>query len=79
MSEVKLLNFEVVELTGATKEDAFNKAPFFISGDATQSYKKWEEKQEGVITDAMKREFFISYLNFIEFSNYLFIKFNIRK
>jgi glutaredoxin-related protein len=62
MSEVKFLNFEVVELTGATKEDAFNKAPFFISGDATQSYKKWEEKQEGVITDAMKREFFISYL-----------------
>ena len=49
MSEVKFLNFEVVELTGATKEDAFNKAPFFISGDATQSYKKWEEKQEGII------------------------------
>jgi hypothetical protein len=62
MSEVKFLNFEVVELAGPTKEEAYKQAPFYISGDATQAYKKWEEKQEGVITDAMKKEFYINYL-----------------
>jgi hypothetical protein len=29
MSEVKFLNFEVVELAGPTKEEAYKQAPFY--------------------------------------------------
>ena len=57
-----MINFKSVELMGATKEAAFEAAPFFIQGDATQAYKNWEKKQSGIITDAMKKDFYMEYL-----------------
>jgi hypothetical protein len=44
-----------------------SKHHFIISGDATQAYKKWEEKQEGVITDAMKRG--VLHINYLKKKN----------
>lgn len=56
-------NFQVLEVTGATKEEALEKAPFSIMGDATQAYKNWAKKQTDAITEALKKEFYIDYLN----------------
>ena len=33
------LNFEVLEVSGANKNEAMAKTPFTIMGDATQAYK----------------------------------------
>lgn len=60
--ETKFINFKKVEVTGRTKEEAFNAAPFQINGDATKAYKNWKEKNPGAITDAAQKEFMIEYL-----------------
>ena len=62
MDNVKVLKYDKAELVGATKEEAFAMAPFFIQGDATQAYKNWEKKQTGVITNQMKDDFYLAYL-----------------
>lgn len=61
-NEVKVVKFDKLEVVGKSKKEAFESAPFFIRGEATQSYKNWEAKQEGAITEAMKTEFYMNYL-----------------
>ena len=60
--ETKFLNFKKVEVTGATKEEALEKAPFQVIGDATQSFKNWKKKQTTGVTEAMTKEFMLEYL-----------------
>jgi hypothetical protein len=60
--ETKFLNFKRVEVTGATKEEALEKAPFQVIGDATQAYKNWKKKQVTGVTDAMVKEFMLEYI-----------------
>jgi hypothetical protein len=60
--ETKFLNFKKVEVTGATKDEALEKAPFFIQGDATQAYKNWKKKQLNGVTEAGTKEFMLEYL-----------------
>lgn len=56
-------NFQVMEVTGATKNEALDKAPFSIMGDATQAYKLWAAKQVNGITEAAEKEFYLDYLS----------------
>ena len=56
------MNFEKLEVTGSTKAEALEKAPFFIQGDATQAYKNWRSKMTGAITEADVKQFFLDYL-----------------
>jgi len=56
------LNFKHLEVVGETKQDALDSAPFKVLYDATQAYKNWMEKQEGTVTEAMKKNFYIEYL-----------------
>lgn len=58
----QVLNFKKVELTGTSKAEAFEKAPFYIQGDATQAFKLWKGKQTEAITDRSMRDFMIDYL-----------------
>lgn len=58
----QFLNFEVMEVNGATKEEALAKAPFSIMGDATQAFKNWKAKQVGGVTEADKKQFMLDYL-----------------
>ena len=56
--------FTRVELTGTTKKEALDKAPFSIMGDATQAYKLWLKKQNTEkLTDNDVKEFMLEYLN----------------
>ncbi len=59
---VQMMNFKRMEVTGATKEEALEKAPFSIMGDATQAYKIWKKNQTGGVTDADKKQFMLDYL-----------------
>ena len=59
----QFLNFKVMEVTGATKEEALEKAPFDIMGDATQAYKLWKKKQVNGVTEADKKQFMLEYLS----------------
>lgn len=58
--------FRTLEVTGNTKEEALESAPFNVPVDrwvnATQAFNNWREKQTGAITDAAIREFKINYL-----------------
>lgn len=58
----KFLNFKVLEVTGATKQEAMDKAPFFIQGDATQAFKAWKAKMTDGITEKDIKDFCIGYL-----------------
>ncbi len=58
----QIINFKKVEVCGATKAEAFEKAPFFIQGDATQAFKTWKSKQTEGVTDKMIKEFCLAYL-----------------
>ena len=58
-----MMNFKKVEVTGATKEEALEKAPFEIMGDATQAYKTWRKKQLNGVTEADKKQFMLDYLD----------------
>ena len=58
----QILNFKTIEVTGATKEEAFAKAPFGIMKDATQAYKLWLKKQVNGVTEADKKQFMLDYL-----------------
>lgn len=65
MEKQTFLNFKTLEVTGATKQEALNNAPFKVLYDATQAYKNWMEKQkqEGTtVTEAMKKNFYVEYL-----------------
>lgn len=58
----QFLNFKVMEVVGATKEEALEKAPFDIMGDATQAFKIWKKKQVHGVTEADRKQFFLDYL-----------------
>lgn len=59
----QILNFKVMEVTGATKDEAIAKAPFSVMGDATQAFKLWKKKQAHGITEADKKQFMLDYLS----------------
>ena len=44
------VNFQKLEVSGSTKAEALENAPFGIMGDATQAYKNWRAKQSVVST-----------------------------
>ena len=58
-----ILNFKKVEVVAESKEAAKSQIEdtlFHIQGDATQAYKNWEEKQNGIVTDRDRKEFMIT-------------------
>lgn len=57
-----ILSFKKLELTAASFDEAKEKAPFGIQGNATQSFNNWKKKQTDGITDAKIREFCLEYL-----------------
>ena len=60
-----ILNFKKVEVVAESKEAAKSQIEdtlFHIQGDATQAYKNWEEKQNGIVTDRDRKEFMLDYL-----------------
>lgn len=58
----KMLSFKKLEVTGSTKTEALEKAPFGIQYDATQAYKTWKAKQTDAITDKDVKQFCVDYL-----------------
>lgn len=58
----QFLNFKVMEVVGATKEEALKNLPFDIMGDATQAYKVWKKSQVNGITESDKKQFMLNYL-----------------
>ena len=60
--DTKIMNFKMLEVCGATKSEALEKAPFYIMGDATQKFKNWKSKQTEGITEAAIKEFCLEYL-----------------
>lgn len=63
MATKEYVNFKKVDIVAESFEAAKAQAPFGIQGNATQAYKNWLSKQTGVVTDSMKKEFMIDYLN----------------
>jgi hypothetical protein len=61
MEKTVYLNFKKLEVVGATKQEALDKAPFKVLYDATQAYRNWKEKQD-TITEASLRDFMQEYL-----------------
>lgn len=61
----QILNFKKVEVVAESKDaaKAYVEDNFFhVSGDATQAYKNWKEKQSGAVTDRDLKEFMLEYL-----------------
>lgn len=61
MEKTVYLNFKKLDVVGATKQEALDKAPFKVLYDATQAYNNWKKKQT-VITDANVKDFMQEYL-----------------
>ena len=60
-----ILNFKKVEVVAESKEAAKSQIEdtlYHIQGDATQAYKNWEEKQNGIVTDRDRKEFMLDHL-----------------
>lgn len=56
--------FTRIEVTGTTKKEALDKAPFAIMGDATPAYKLWLKKQNiEKLTENDIKDFQLEYLN----------------
>lgn len=60
--EAKILNFKKLEVTGNTKEEALEKAPFFIQGDATVAFENFKKHQNSPITEKEIKQFCLDYL-----------------
>ena len=58
----KFLNFERLKVSGATKEEALEKAPFGIQGDATQAYRNFRKQVGDRWTDRDMKAFMLQYL-----------------
>ena len=56
------LNFEVIEVSAANRDEAKAKLPFSIMKDATVAFNNWKNSQEGEITEAMKKSWMIDYI-----------------
>ena len=61
--ETKFINFEKLEVTGMSKTEALEKAPFIIQGDATQAYKNWRKKFDRPIDERDVKQFCLEYLS----------------
>lgn len=62
MNQEVFLNFEVIEVTAPSKEEAAAQLPFSIMKDATMAFNNWKKKQEGAITELMKKSWMIDYI-----------------
>lgn len=65
MSEIKLMNFRKIEITAASKKEAFEKIEkeyFTVKGNATRTYGNWLKSQTGEVTDRDKKMFMLDYL-----------------
>lgn len=60
--ETKILNFKKLEVSGNTKEEALEKAPFFIQGDATMAFENFKKRSERPITEKEIKQFCLDYL-----------------
>lgn len=56
------MNFKKIELTGRTKAEALEKAPFYIQGDATQAFRMWKKKMVNGVTERDIKQFCVDYL-----------------
>lgn len=56
------INFDVMEITAPSKQEAAEKLPFSIMKDATQSFNNWKKKQTEPITEALKKAWMIDYI-----------------
>lgn len=63
MKDVKYVNFKTMEVTGDTKEEALEKVPFFVQGDATQAFKNWRAKLNTPISENDLKGFMVDYLS----------------
>lgn len=58
-----MIGFKRIEVLGATKEEALEKAPFnTIMKNATQAYNNWKEKMVNGITDTDIKQFMFNYI-----------------
>jgi hypothetical protein len=60
-----ILNFKKSEIVAESKEAAIEFMEsnlFHYSGDATQAYRNWKEKQGGAVTERAVKEFMLEYL-----------------
>ena len=56
------INFKKLEVTGRTKQEALEKAPFYIQGDATQAFKLWKKSIINGVTERDIKQFCVAYL-----------------
>ena len=56
------INFKKLEVTGRTKQEALEKAPFYIQGDATQAFKLWKKSMVNGVTERDIKQFCVAYL-----------------
>ena len=61
MEKTVYLNFKRMNVSGATKQEALDKAPFKVLYDATQAYRNWLKKQD-TVTDNSLKDFMQEYL-----------------
>lgn len=60
--EQMILNFDVIEVSGPSRQEATANLPFSIMKDATMAFNNWKKAQEGAITEAMKKAWMIEYI-----------------
>jgi hypothetical protein len=60
--ETRFLNFKRMTVTGATKDEALAKAPFYIMGDATQAYRNFTKEHPNGFSDSELKEWMLGYL-----------------
>lgn len=60
--ETKFVNFQVVEVTGMSREEAIEKAPFTVLKDATQAWKNFKKKAVGSVSQKDQRQFMLDYI-----------------
>ena len=60
--ETKFLNFQVLEVTGVSRDEAIEKAPFTVVKDATQAWKNFKKKMTNGVSQKDQRQFMIDYL-----------------
>lgn len=58
----KMMSFKSMEVTGVTKEEALEHAPFGIQGCADQAYRRARAAHTGAWTAAEEKKFFLDYL-----------------
>ena len=62
---VNIINFKKIEIVAESKEAAkaqMEETLFHYSGDATQAFNNWKQKQNGGVTERSIKEFMLDYL-----------------